>query len=81
MTAPLVICQENVLPGAAMMAVAPPPGGLEPTHACRNCDIPLWLMWSWDNYPFAACPLCGEEIEQLYCCRTCDHTNCHNTGH
>jgi Zn finger protein HypA/HybF involved in hydrogenase expression len=72
------ICSENLLSGAAIMAVAPPPGVFEPTHGCRDCDAPLWQL---DDTPYAACPFCGEEAERITYCRTCDGPNCRNTGH
>jgi hypothetical protein len=55
----LTICGENLSLGAALMSTVPPRGGLEPSHGCRDCDIPLWLAWSFDNMPYVSyCPTC-----------------------
>lgn len=75
----LVICGENLALGVAVMSVAAL--GREPSHGCRSCDIPLWLVWAFDNMPFAACPFCNEEADEISYCRTCDGPNCRNTGH
>lgn len=75
-TATTVICSENLLLGVAVMSVAEL--GNEPSHACRECDVPLWLMWSYDNTPFAARPFCGEEAEAIRYCSTCDAPGCRN---
>jgi hypothetical protein len=74
----LTICGENLSLGAALMSTVPPRGGLEPSHGCRDCDIPLWLAWSFDNMPYVSCPLCGEEAEAISYCPTCDTPACRN---
>ncbi len=72
----LTICEENLILGVAIMSTACL--GYEPSHGCRDCDLPLWLVWSFDDMPFAGCPLCGEEAEKISYCPTCDAPNCRN---
>ncbi|MGW5514281.1 hypothetical protein, partial [Nocardia africana] len=78
LTGPVAICGENLLGGSAIMATAGP-NGLEPSHACMACDVPLWALD--DPEVFASCPHCGEEASRISYCRTCDRPSCHNTGH
>jgi primosomal protein N' len=72
------ICSENLILGVAIMSTAS--SGYEPSHGCRACGIPLWLVWSFDDMPFAACPHCGEEAEQIRYCPSCDRPGCRNPG-
>ncbi len=78
-TGPVLICGENLSLGAAIMT--PANLGYEPSHYCPACDIPLWMIWSFDDMPYASCPDCGEEASQIDYCRTCDRPSCRNTGH
>ena len=75
-TGPVLICGENLLGGSAIMATA---GEVEPTHACEECNEPLWALD--DPEVFASCPYCGEEASRISYCRTCDRPSCRNTGH
>lgn len=77
------ICASSLALGSALMSVAPPRGGLEPSHGCRACDLPLWLFWSYDDMPYAECPLCGEEAETVSYCPTCGASACRSyaSGH
>jgi hypothetical protein len=75
---PVAICGDNLLGGSAIMATAGP-NGLEPSHYCPACDVPLWALD--DREMFASCPHCGEEASSIPYCRTCDAAYCRNSGH
>jgi hypothetical protein len=77
----LTICSEYLQPDVAVMSAAYL--GYEPSHGCRECDVPLWQMWSsekseWE--PYVACPFCGEEAETIRYCPSCDRPGCRNPG-